>query len=96
MFTNYRLPTQDIKFLDIRYKFIHQIVYTKSELQKIKIIDTNACTFCENELENRKHLFVSCVYVKKYLVKDIVPVEYFTARKNNFIAKLGGNGQCNH
>ena len=34
-------------------------------MKKLKLTDSNLCTFCKLEAETIEHLFVDCPYVKK-------------------------------
>jgi len=45
-------------------RIIHRILGTKSLLYKMKIVDDNICTFCNNHEETLTHLFWSCEHIQ--------------------------------
>ena len=55
--------TNDINLRWFNYKIAHRILATNDYLFKIKIRNSNLCSFCGNEVETLKHLFISCELV---------------------------------
>merc|ERR1712074_340439 len=49
-----------------QYRSIHRCLATNDLLFKIKITDSNLCTFCREEIETLVHLFTSCKHVKSF------------------------------
>ena len=56
--TTYR--TTSTRLRHFLFKFLHGIITTNSVLYKIKIIDTNVCSFCANCEETIIHLYWEC------------------------------------
>ena len=46
-----------------QYKILYNILDTKYYLNKLKIIDSNLCSFCNQQPESIEHLFVHCEFV---------------------------------
>lgn len=49
----------------LQYRILHRILATNSLLQKLKKINSNLCTFCNNHCETIEHLFFQCSYTSK-------------------------------
>ena len=60
----FRSATVSSAIRSFQFKFLHRIIYTKEKLFKWKIVDTNSCTFCDQETESILHLFWECDFVK--------------------------------
>ena len=60
-----RKCTKDAKLLDFQFRLIHRVIYTKKELLKMKLIDTNICSFCETQPEDLFHVYFDCVHVNR-------------------------------
>jgi len=63
----YKLPfmvTIETKMRSFQFKFHHLIFYTNLRLHQYKMVDSNLCTFCDNEPETFEHLFIECPIVK--------------------------------
>ena len=56
--------TTETKLREFQFKILHRIVATKKYLFRIKVIDSNTCTFCGNNVEDLLHLFFECRKVK--------------------------------
>ena len=59
----YSLPfvaTKEIKLSMFQYKIIHNILYTKAVLHKMKKVEDPFCPYCTNVEQTVTHLFVSC------------------------------------
>ena len=59
----YRTPfqyTKCTKLINFHFKFMHRRIATSSFLKKIKINDTDQCTFCQNEPESLIYLYWAC------------------------------------
>ena len=51
---------------DIMFKFLHNIITTKSRLFQIKKIDSPVCLIC-NLIEDKTHMFIECKKIKYVL-----------------------------
>ena len=56
--------TQESKFHWLQFQILHRIIPTNYYLFKLKLIDSQACTFCLSDIETIDHLFVECFKVK--------------------------------
>ena len=59
----YAIPfvaTKEIKLSMFQYKIIHNILYTKAVLHKMKKVEDPFCPYCTNVEQTVTHLFVSC------------------------------------
>lgn len=56
----------EVKLKDFQFKINNKILATNSFLCKINKIENNRCSFCEQEPETIKHLFVDCPKVKEF------------------------------
>ena len=53
----------DNRLIWFQYKILYNILDTKYYLNKLKIIDSNLCSFCNQQPESIEHLFVHCEFV---------------------------------
>ena len=53
-----------------QYKILYNILDTKYYLNKLKIIDSNLCSFYNQQPESIDHIFIHCEYLKD-LWKDL-------------------------
>ena len=70
----YSLPRslfQDVKSRDFQYRCIHQIIPTNDFLFRIGKIDTDKCTFCNDETDSFEHMFFTCEKVQEFWTKVI-------------------------
>ena len=51
---------------EFQYKLTNKILVTKPILHRIRKIENNLCSYCEQEPETILHLFVSCDKVKEF------------------------------
>jgi hypothetical protein len=51
---------------DFQYRCLHDIVINRYWLEKWKLIDTNLCRLCKNEIENISHMFWNCLLVQTF------------------------------
>ena len=67
-----------------QYSILHRFLPTNDLLHKMKIKDTNKCSFCKNETETICHMFYECPIVENILkaIKDWI--EKGTQTKLNF------------
>jgi len=59
-----------VKFPDminLDFRILHNIIYTNKTLAKIGILDNEMCTYCNNCVEDMKHLFLNCKRVKQFI-----------------------------
>ena len=66
IFLQYRKCTRDTKVLDFQYKFIHKIIYTKRELLKMKLVDSDTCVSRGLTSEDMYHVYVYCPDVNDF------------------------------
>ena len=68
LFRNYVLRinkfTICVKLRSFQYRLIMSAIVTNIHLKHYGILDSNSCTFCNNEVETCIHLFYDCVKVK--------------------------------
>ena len=58
--------SDDSELLNFYFKLFHRIIYTNSKLFKCRIIETELCTFCNEQRETLLHLFYDCSHVKTF------------------------------
>ena len=59
----YVLPfkcTVEVKLRVFQFKLLHKILYTNDRLFKMKIVDSELCSLCKENLETPEHLFFYC------------------------------------
>ena len=59
----YSIPfkvTVDVKTRCFQFNLLHRIIYTNRLLCKTNLVDSDLCTFCEEEVESLEHLFFRC------------------------------------
>ena len=59
--------TKNTKLQWFQFRINHKILSTNSFLQKIKLKDTNICTFCRSETETIEHILWDCEIVQALL-----------------------------
>ena len=82
---HYNIPfhvTSDKKLQWLQYRINCRILGTNSYLCKIKIKNSDLCTFCNIESETIVHLFWDCIYVNPILGEFVTWVK--TISKQNF------------
>ena len=52
--------TKSTKLITFNFKFLHRRISTNNFLEKIGLVDSEKCTFCEKETEKLAHLFWTC------------------------------------
>ena len=65
----YTIPykaTKDTRIHWLQFRLLHRILSTNTFLKKIKIKDSEMCTFCDNTAETLLHLFYECPFVKRF------------------------------
>ena len=58
--------TKSTKLITFNFKFLHRRISTNNFLKKIGLLDSEKCTFCENETEKLPHLFWTCPKTKVF------------------------------
>ena len=58
--------TVDTKLRWFQFRIIHNILSTNNFLSKIKLADSNLCTFCQCEVETISHLFWYCKHTQAF------------------------------
>ena len=64
----YILPfkcTIEVKMRVFQFKLSHNILYTNNRLYKMKLVESEMCTFCNSTLETPVHLFYDCDVASK-------------------------------
>ena len=56
----------DHKTKELQYKILNNYLNTNARLKRIKILDDDLCSFCNEEAETLEHLFLSCAHVRKF------------------------------
>lgn len=59
----------DVKYPDMKeidFKIYHNIIYTQEKLFKMRLVDSNRCQFCNKEIEDILHVFISCTRVENF------------------------------
>ena len=59
----------DSKLLNFHFKLFHRIIFTNSRLFKCRLIETELCTFCNEQRETLLHLFYDCSHVRTFLLQ---------------------------
>ena len=81
--TNFKC-SYNTKVQNFQYKFLHRAIYTNSRLYKMKMVESENCTFCKSNIETIDHLFWSCSHTKNYINEFIK----FLKEKCNFELNL--------
>ena len=53
-----RKATKEIHLLEIQWKIVHNLYSTNILLQKMKICETNECSYCPDEVDFLEHFFL--------------------------------------
>ncbi len=48
---------------------MHRTLVTRERLYKLKMSESDLCTFCDEEIETIEHLFLECEVTKAFLIK---------------------------
>jgi len=65
----YKIPflaTIDTKTRIFRFKILHRILFTDSNVFKVKFVPSPLCTFCGIESESPEHIFCECNCIKAF------------------------------
>ena len=79
------------KLQNFQYKFLHRAIFTNSRLFKMKLVNSESCTFCKSNKETTDHLFWDCEvtknYIKQYLnfIKQNCNLELHLSKKMFFL-----------
>ncbi|KAK6183175.1 hypothetical protein SNE40_010703 [Patella caerulea] len=65
---------KDSQTVELDFKILHNIVYTKEKLFRFNITENDLCPVCIQEVEDLRHLFISCscITIFKEYIRDIV------------------------
>lgn len=73
-----RQVVKDTGFRAFQYKLLNKLIYTRKQLKIFRIVDSDICERCEEEVEDFKHLIWSCSYsvniwkeVERYIRKNL-------------------------
>ena len=50
---------------EFQFKLLHGAIYTNEHLHRFGFVGDNLCSFCKQEIETYKHLFLSCGSVQR-------------------------------
>ena len=65
----YIIPYQctfDTNLREFQFKILHRILTTNYSLYKMSLIPSPVCSFCDNNDESLRHLFVHCSFVSTF------------------------------
>ena len=87
----YLLPfkcTIEVKMRLFQFKMLHNILYTNDRLYKMKIVNSEMCTFCDSALETPVHLFFDCNVTTKLRHEFVDKIgKEFNAKFEDFTRK---------
>ena len=81
----YLLPrkvTIESRTRDFQYKILNRILFTNKMLFKMKISDTDKCTFCNEEEETIEHLLNTCKYILPFWKEVIKWFKMYNIHEN--------------
>lgn len=73
---------RDTYLKNFQFKILHRIIPTNSLLYKIKIKDTQLCTFCHVDEETIEHLFYDCPVTNQFWLSFIQKVKLYYSHIN--------------
>lgn len=59
-----RSVTKEVRLLELHWKLLHNIYPTNILLNKMKVNDTNKCTYCIHEIDFIEHFFYNCSHIR--------------------------------
>ena len=85
--------TRDTYTQWLQTRIVHRIIATNSLLFKMKLTDTNLCTFCGTDVETVTHLFYECRYTKTVIIRITGIINNFdrNVQINSSILLLGSS-----
>lgn len=66
LFTFPQKVTIATKYRDFQYRLLHSAIVTNRKLYLWKILPSDKCTFCKEQIERIPHLFFECKHVYKF------------------------------
>ena len=60
-----RKATKEVRLRELQWKIVHRIYPTNIILQKMKVSETNKCTYCVDTTDYLEHFFFECIFVKR-------------------------------
>ena len=57
--------TEVVKLRSFQYRIVHHAIVTNRQLWHWKIVDSQKCTLCQQDIEHIKHLFYECPEAQK-------------------------------
>ena len=60
--------TKSTKLIAFNFKFLHRRLSTNNFLKKIRLVESENCTFCQRETETLVHLFWECTKVQSFWI----------------------------
>jgi len=61
--------TDCVKYQYFQFRLLHNTLITNEKLFKWKMVETDLCIFCEEEIEDLKHIFLDCEVIKMFWQK---------------------------
>ena len=71
IFVRPRSTTLLSKHREFQYMLLHGVIYTKVQLSRFNFVENSMCSFCHQETETYKHVFLQCQIVKD-IWKDMI------------------------
>ena len=68
------------KHREFQFMLLHGIAYTKEQLFRFGFVESSNCTFCQQETETYKHLFMTCGKVEEVWKEIITYYDLFEIR----------------
>lgn len=82
-FINIKRLANNTKLQSFQYRFLCHGIVTNKQLKKWGIIDSDRCTFCQDEYETQSHLFLKCPTVLQFYGQILVWFECLTDNEYN-------------
>ena len=60
--------TKSTKLMAFNFKFLHRRLSTDNFLKKIRLVESENCTFCQRETETLVHLLWECTKVQSFWI----------------------------
>ena len=71
IFIRPRSTTLLSKHREFQYMLLHGVIYTKEQLLRFGFVGNSLCSFCHQEIETYKHVFLQCQIIKD-IWKDMI------------------------
>ena len=71
IFVRPRATTLISKHREFQYMLLHEVIYTKVHLSRFGFVGNSLCSYCHQETETYKHVFLQCQIIKD-IWKDMI------------------------